>query len=138
VAGWLGIESEAGTAQPASTGALEEYMLVALAAIYRCNENWLDQIVPFRVGKIEELLGTSFADRFPDTAERKRVAETLARALSTFDGKFGPPNVFSSDVVDRHAIVAFYAAMAADIAGPQAVVEPSAPTSLHSATTPAA
>lgn len=114
VAHWFDGGEPPAPAAPPTRIALEECLLVALAAIYRCNERWLDELIKVPPGRIASLLERDFAERLPDAAERAAVAAKLEKSLEVFNTKFPKTPLFRNEMLDRGYAVAFYDVMATE------------------------
>jgi hypothetical protein len=112
---------------------LEEPLLVALAAIYRCNERWLDVRTRLTAETLDMLLGRDMAERFPDPAERRRVAMRLTQSIQEFNEAFPAIALYKDEMQDRRHIVAFCDVMAAEAVEREPFLpeKPSPPTQLH-------
>lgn len=121
---------------------LEEHLLVALAAIYRCDERWLDELPPFHPDAIEELLVRDYDKRVPFKV-RRRLALRLEKSIIDFNERFEATPLFVNQMLDRRYIVAFYEVMAAQSGAKEDTAEsgdapPPPPTQLRPSPTPAA
>jgi hypothetical protein len=93
-----------------------EPIQVALAAIYRCNSRWLEELA-FRQRKIRTLVDEDYGDRLPDSHARGEVARKLQASLDRFNAEFPETPLFMNESTDRRHIAAFYAVMAAEFPG---------------------
>jgi photosystem II stability/assembly factor-like uncharacterized protein len=99
---------------------LEEPLLVALAAIYRCKESWLDvRKRMLDISTIDSLLIHDMPDRFADVLERKRAAARLVNSLTEFNAAFPNTPLFQDEMQDRRYFVAFCDVVAMQAAEPE-------------------
>jgi len=133
VRGWLYGKAELGPESSPRHFSLEEPILVALAAIYRCNERWLDVHTRMNADTIYPLLEADFFDRFPDASERRRVAARLAECIDKFNSTFPTTPLYRDEMQDHRHIVAFCDVMATAAGAPEPYVPERAcgPTQLH-------
>jgi len=111
---WFGDDTEPSTEpQPkaASPPQLPENVLVALAAIYRINEKWLDKLGGPEGLKIADLVFRECEERMPDASERGLVARRVQNALDTFNSEFGSTALFVDAQRDSDYRADFYAVM---------------------------
>jgi photosystem II stability/assembly factor-like uncharacterized protein len=134
IAVWFGRETIETPVASAVRGAPPEEVLVALAAIYRCNEQWLEELTPWREERLANLIERDFAERIPDEAEREQIARQLVKSIEEFNHHFTATPLFIDAMSDRRHLVAFYEVMAAEtVARPLADSEPPAAAQLRSA-----
>jgi hypothetical protein len=99
---------------------LEEPLLVALAAICRCKESWLDvRKRMLDISTIDSLLIHDMPDRFADVFERKRAASRLVNSLTEFNAAFPNTPLFQDEMQDRRYFVAFCDVVAMQAAEPE-------------------
>ena len=89
-------------------GVPPEEVLVALAAIYRCNEQWLEELTPWRDERLAALIERDYAEKIPDAAERQQIVRQLARSIEDFNRRFAATRLFVDPMSDRRHLVAFY------------------------------
>jgi photosystem II stability/assembly factor-like uncharacterized protein len=109
---------------------LEENVLVALAAIYRINDAWLD-ILSYGGGdgsrtvgqRIGDLIDKEFEARIPDGHERALIAKRVQKAIDTFNAEFPTSALFTEKWRDAAYLATFYDVMARESASSEAPSE---------------
>ncbi|HET8937680.1 MAG TPA: YCF48-related protein [Polyangiales bacterium] len=94
---------------------LTEELLVALAALHRCDETWLHALlISGDYGELEEFLARELSDRLQNTEEREAVIARLVKAALAFNKVFSSSALFLNIDLDQARAQAFFELMALD------------------------
>jgi hypothetical protein len=105
---------------------LSEELLVALAALHRCDETWLHTLlIEGDYGELEEFLARELSERLHDPEERDAVIARLVRAALEFNKVFPSSALLVNRHLDDARAHALFALMALDdVASPPAKIGP--------------
>ena len=113
---------------PQREALLTEELLVALAALHRCDETWLHALlIPGDYGELEDFLARELSERLQNTEEREAVIARLVNAALKFNKAFSSSALFLNIELDQARAQAFFALMALDdvpSAPPKIDIEP--------------
>jgi hypothetical protein len=94
---------------------LTEELLVALAALHRCDETWLHALlISGDYGELEEFLARELSERLQNTEERDAVIARLVNAALAFNKVFASSALFLNIDLDQARAHAFFDLMALD------------------------